>query len=120
VRTSTGPPSDEEARDHSVATADPPDHEKYMPFSFIALEFNQGRIMWIPPNELLGLFPRDTQPGDVTAIFLGDQVPFLLRPVSGCDEYELVGACHVQGVMDGEWVDATLKLPKHMLNGMIS
>jgi hypothetical protein len=37
--------------------------------------------------------------GDLVAIFLGADVPFVLREHG--DAYRLVGACYIHGVMDG-------------------
>ena len=52
----------------------------------------QGRI---------GLVPCATQKGDLVAIFMGADVPFVLRSF-GAGTYELVGECYIHGVMNGE------------------
>ena len=52
----------------------------------------QGRI---------GLVPCTTQTGDLVAVIMGADVPFVLR-LSGVGTYELVGDCYIHGVMNGE------------------
>ena len=52
----------------------------------------QGRI---------GLAPCTTQTGDLVAIIMGADVPFVLRS-TGVGTYELVGDCYIHGIMDGE------------------
>ena len=49
----------------------------------------------------IGLVPRTTQNGDLIAIFLGADVPFVLRSTS-VETYELVGECYIHGIMNGE------------------
>lgn len=56
---------------------------------------------------LFGSFPSTARVGDVVVALFGGWVPFVLRPV-GEDVFELVGAAYVHGIMDGEWVQATL------------
>lgn len=48
----------------------------------------------------IGLAPAISEIGDKVCIFLGGQVPFLLRP--GRDEHRLCGECFVRGLMDGQ------------------
>lgn len=52
----------------------------------------QGRI---------GLLPRGTLKGDLVAVFMGADVPFVLR-ATGADRYELIGECYIHGIMNGE------------------
>lgn len=52
----------------------------------------QGRI---------GLAPCTTQKGDLVAIIMGADVPFVLRSTD-VGTYELVGDCYIHGVMNGE------------------
>jgi hypothetical protein len=42
------------------------------------------------------------QEGDVCAVLLGADVPFLLRPVAEEGTFQLVGQLYVYGVMYGE------------------
>jgi hypothetical protein len=43
----------------------------------------------------------DMDEDDLIALFLGTQVPFVVREVAS-DVYILVGECYVYGIMDGE------------------
>lgn len=43
----------------------------------------------------------------MVVVLFGGWVPFVLRPVRE-DVFELVGAAYVHGIMDGEWVQATV------------
>jgi hypothetical protein len=49
----------------------------------------------------LGVAPRNTEVGDLIAIFLGAVKPYILR-ANECNHYELVGEAYVHGIMDGE------------------
>lgn len=42
-----------------------------------------------------------TIPGDLICVFLGGEIPQVLRP-TGRDIYRLLGECYIQGVMQGE------------------
>ena len=50
-----------------------------------------GRIGWVPFR---------TRVGDRVCVFRGVRMPFVLRPK--CDRWEIIGACYVHGLMDGE------------------
>ena len=69
----------------------------------------------ISERKRMGLCPRGTVIGDLICIVLGSEVPLVLRP--SAEEYLLVGAAYVHGIMDGEamaeaetigWRDFTL------------
>lgn len=47
-----------------------------------------------------GLGPNCTTVGDQVYLLIGSDVPFVLRPAG--EEFLLVGACHVHGIMYGE------------------
>jgi hypothetical protein len=57
--------------------------------------------LFISEKGLLGLGPKDTNAQDIVCIFLGGNVPFVLRARDD-GKYQLVGECYVHGVMDGE------------------
>ena len=59
----------------------------------------------------LGQVPYGTEAGDVLAIFLGSEVPFVLRKVG--DAYRLLGPCYVHGVMDGHLCNSILARPSN-------
>lgn len=50
------------------------------------------------------MFPPAAREGDLIVVFLGGQVPFLLRPLGWwANEYELVGEVYLHGFMDGQF-----------------
>jgi hypothetical protein len=51
---------------------------------------------------LLGFGPRHLKVGDHIFVFLGGEVPHLLRKTDAETEYAFVGECHVHGLMKGE------------------
>lgn len=55
-----------------------------------------GRIGWVPFR---------TRVGDRICVFRGVRMPFVLRPQR--DRWEIIGACYVHGLMDGEVWDLT-------------
>jgi len=58
-----------------------------------------GRIGWVPFR---------TQIGDKVCFFQGVRIPFVVRQQS--DRWEIIGACYVHGLMDGEiWDQDGLK-----------
>jgi hypothetical protein len=54
--------------------------------------------------------PRTVAAGDVVAVFIGVEVPYLLRPM-GQNQYQLLGNCYCHGIMYGEALD----MPGHEL-----
>ncbi|KAH8587221.1 hypothetical protein B0O99DRAFT_747720 [Bisporella sp. PMI_857] len=62
-----------------------------------------NRKVFHTSNGLLGVGPAILKPGDVVCI-LPHKVPFVLRKVEH-GPYRLVGACYVDGIMDGEKMD---------------
>ena len=65
--------------------------------------------MFITPSGAVGMGPHHMQADDAVAILFGAPVPFLLRPAEREGEHLLVGACHIDGVMQGEHVDGLRK-----------
>jgi hypothetical protein len=57
---------------------------------------------FVTENALMGLGPHNTMAGDVVVHFNGMRWPFLLRPVPGTDDFQLVGQCYLHGYMRGE------------------
>jgi hypothetical protein len=56
----------------------------------------------------MGLELDDMREGDLIALFLGAQVPFVVREAAS-DVYIKVGECNVHGIMDGEAMQDTAK-----------
>lgn len=61
-----------------------------------------GRSFFLTPKGYMGLAPYGSGKGDRIGTLLGIKTPFVLREVEG--GYQLIGACYVQGIMDGEVV----------------
>jgi hypothetical protein len=80
----------------------------------------ERRRLFVTLNGFLGLGPDTVQEGDILAVLAGGDVPYLLRhiqkgtklprvadaPCDASNRYLLVGECFVQGLMDGEAVEA--------------
>lgn len=60
-----------------------------------------GRLPFITKQGSLGLSSVHIKPGDVVAVILGSQVPFVLRP-HGEGRYLVISEAYVDGIMDGE------------------
>ena len=53
----------------------------------------------------IGLAPSGALEGDEICLFLGAQVPFVVRK-RGDGKYRFIGECYVHGIMDGELMEA--------------
>jgi hypothetical protein len=60
-----------------------------------------GRRFCVTAKGFMGMVPPGARVGDLVCIFLGAQVPFLLRMVEA-ERFELVGEAYFHGMMDGE------------------
>lgn len=68
-----------------------------------------GRCAFSTSKGFLGLGPEHAQPDDVVCIFLGGQMPYVLR--HGKDgKHQLVGEAYVHGIMDGEFMEQNPKV----------
>ena len=65
----------------------------------------QYRRLVTTETGFLGLAPDEVEVGDTVAVILGCNFPVLLRPFD--NGYKYVGECYVDGVMDGEAIEAT-------------
>ncbi|OTA93661.1 hypothetical protein M434DRAFT_30798 [Hypoxylon sp. CO27-5] len=74
-----------------------------------------GRKFFISKKGYLGLAPEDAQQGDEIWVLNGGRVPLILRPLGKImeryskPEYTFVGDSYVHGIMDGEFVDASMR-----------
>lgn len=63
-------------------------------------QFTYRRRICVTCNGLVGLVPASVVEGDLIAIFLGGDTPFIVREVE--DAHVLIGDAYVHGVMRGE------------------
>ena len=68
---------------------------------FIALT---GRRLVTNSTGYLGLTPAELSEGDIIAVLYGCNSPVVLRPCE--DKFYVIGECYVDGVMDGELMEA--------------
>lgn len=69
-----------------------------------------GRRMGVLRRNYAGMFPAAAMAGDRVAIFHGGNVPFVVREVPGGEvEYQLIGECYLDGLMDGQAVEVIRK-----------
>lgn len=79
-------------------------------FSNAIGSFCNGRCFALTAKGYMVVAPPFTKEGDLICLFMGAQVPFVLRPISdsageisgGKQCYALVGECYVHGMMDGD------------------
>ena len=69
---------------------------------------SQGRRFFTSLGGYMGIGPARMRPGDSLSVFLGGNVPWIVRQ-EGL-EFELIGECYVHGIMDGELMQ-TAHLP---------
>jgi len=74
-----------------------------------------NRRVCVTKNGYVGLGPPLSVIGDIVAVVIGAQTPFIVRRVKGTAEmnqFQLVGECYIHGIMDGEalegMTDATI------------
>lgn len=60
-----------------------------------------NRSLVITEKGFYGLAPLLTRPGDITCVFIGVDVPFMLRPHTG-GQLRLLGESYVHGIMEGQ------------------
>ncbi|KAH7014782.1 heterokaryon incompatibility protein-domain-containing protein [Ilyonectria destructans] len=98
--------SDDEMREHS----------DILPNYLTTIEESIGRMAMtlkfcVTKNGRFGQLPVTSQPGDSICVLVGGEVPFVIRP-TGRGTYTLVGECYIDGVMDGEALEAVAASPE--------
>jgi len=68
----------------------------------------KNRCFFTTSSGYIGLGPRDTRCGDYVAIFLGGNMPFVVKDES--THHSLVGEAYVHGIMDGELMMSLVEL----------
>ena len=74
--------------------------EAHQVFEGAYMAVSQGRRFFTTLGGYMGVGPPGMQPGDSVCVFLGGNVPWVVRQEGS--EYTLVGECYVHGIMDGE------------------
>jgi hypothetical protein len=72
-----------------------------------ALGFANGREFFASDRGNIGWAPPGAKVGDEICVFHGCKLPFVIRRAAHPDHYRLIGACYIQGFVDGE----ALELP---------
>jgi hypothetical protein len=71
--------------------------------------FTRTHRLMVTAHGRIGMVPHEARKGDLVGVFLGSDVPVLLRPgKSSRDPVKLVGSCYIHGIMAGEaiqWVE---------------
>jgi len=62
-----------------------------------------GRSFFTTQEGLIGLAPKRARVGDIVCVLLGCRSPLVLRNVEKA-QYQVVGQCYMDGVMDGELI----------------
>ena len=66
------------------------------------VRMRDSRAILVTEGGKLGMAASTIQPGDIIAMLLGGDMPFVLRRVGDSDSYTFVADCYVHGFMDGE------------------
>ena len=74
--------------------------EAHRVFEGAYMAISQGRRFFTTLGGYMGIGPSGMRPGDSICVFLGGNVPWVVRQDG--HEYTLVGECYVHGIMDGE------------------
>lgn len=70
----------------------------------------EGRTLLFSETGYFGLGPTRAQPGDRICVILGASYPMLLREMPSGD-FNVIGECYIQGLMNAEAVVGIVKLP---------
>ncbi|KAH3919705.1 hypothetical protein HBH56_017690 [Parastagonospora nodorum] len=73
------------------------------PFEEAEGKVRHARRFFVSRLGRIGWAPFGTQVGDRVCVFQGMRIPMILRPAN--DLWEIIGACYVHGLMDGELWD---------------
>lgn len=76
---------------------------------------NLGRKPFLTESGYVGIGPGGMKKGDVVSVFLGAELPYVLRRAGDVGGWFLVGDAYVHGVMDGEIVEKGSSLETYEL-----
>ena len=85
-----------------------PHMEGYKSFESAYRQVTEGRRFFTSLGGYMGIGPPGMRSGDSICVFLGGNVPWVVRQEA--HEYKLIGECYVHGIMNGE-VMQTAHLP---------
>jgi hypothetical protein len=85
--------------------------ETSFPWYTERLRLLHSRLPFISKTGLIGIAPKCARPGDIICIFLGGNVPYVIRPVEYKPEtYLLVGEVYIYSIMNGEFMQGVPKI----------
>jgi hypothetical protein len=90
----TGETLDDETPDLDVGALDVRSHQ-----------VGHRRKIFIGEKGYCGLVPDCANTGDIVAVFFGCDLPVILREL-GINQFAFIGEAYVQGIMDGEAIEA--------------
>jgi hypothetical protein len=70
-------------------------------YETLAVRYTAGRVFFTTAEGYIGLGSADIQAGDIVCVFLGLDMPIVLR-AAGNDFFKVIGCCYVHGIIDGE------------------
>jgi hypothetical protein len=78
-------------------------------FGFLGVEDNlYNKCFFVTSTGVPAIGPRNSRVGDFVAVLAGANMPFVLRKAASAEHensYYVVGACYVDGIMDGQAVE---------------
>lgn len=69
---------------------------------------NIGRRPFLTEKGYVGVGPEQIEKGDIAAVILGAELPYILRPADNLGGLVLIGDAYVHGAMDGEIIEKGL------------
>jgi len=71
----------------------------------IVMQKISRRCLFYTVKGRFGLGPASMREGDVVAVFLGGQLPYVLRPTGIPERYKIVGDCYIYNLVHGEAIE---------------
>lgn len=75
------------------------------PFRDAWSNLSNQRFFFVSEDGRIGWVPMTANPRDRLYVFKGMRVPVVIRPLQDTGWWQLVGACYIHGLMDGEAED---------------
>jgi hypothetical protein len=61
-----------------------------------------NRRFFVTKKGYMGIGPAYMEEGDIVCVLFGGPTPYVLRPLSSDSEYQFLGECYVDDLMNGE------------------